>query len=340
MSPPSGHRQATVQVSTFCRHRKERRCAAASHRPPTSCRRGRWTSADPAEKPRGLPLRWKRPGTADASRMSPWPPIITCDGFSPTRDSPTRREGPIARDWTLGGVFSAGGRRSRGESVGRLRHAQPDGRNARGEKSGAGMDTRSWERERFDLRTGIRLDPKNVRLETADAKVEADIMEDLFANEGALGLVEGICAVGYLTHETPIVVKRDGANVVVEGNRRIAALKAMQNPMLVPDFSNRISALLKRYPDHPEVSEVDAMAAVIVRDMDKGSLNTRTLNTVRDNERFNQLLTDMRAAAGATTKPVAESGSSKATSGKKDGDSSATTSRRPATPKDKTCPSE
>jgi len=303
-----------------------------------------------------------------------------------------------------------------------------------------------------------------VRLETADAKVEADIMEDLFANEGALGLVEGICAVGYLTHETPIVVKRDGANVVVEGNRRIAALKAMQNPMLVPDFSNRISALLKRYPDHPEVSEVDAlvapsqdeadqiiaaihtgnlrrpwtpsrqaaffqaqidasrkyeelvkryptsdvrkfvfrahvvnrfksikypspelqdfvassrfkkglstltrvyeakrfreltglkmeddgsfsttgsddefdaMAAVIVRDMDKGSLNTRTLNTVRDNERFNQLLTDMRAAAGATTKPVAESGSSKATSGKKDGDSSATTSRRPATPKDK-----
>jgi len=89
MSPPSGHRQATVQVSTFCRHRKERRCAAASHRPPTSCRRGRWTSADPAEKPRGLPLRWKRPGTADASRMSPWPPIITCDGFSP-RETPPR----------------------------------------------------------------------------------------------------------------------------------------------------------------------------------------------------------------------------------------------------------
>jgi hypothetical protein len=126
---------------------------------------------------------------------------------------------------------------------------------------GGGMDTRNWKHVTLDLRTGLRLDSKNVRLETANAKVEADIMEDLFANEDALGLVEGICAIGYLTHETPIVVKREGVDVVVEGNRRIAALKTIQNPLLVPDFSNRVSALLKRYPDYPRVSAVDVLVA-------------------------------------------------------------------------------
>ncbi len=131
------------------------------------------------------------------------------------------------------------------------------------------MDTRNWKRNTINLRTGIRLDPKNVRLETTDAKVEADIMEDLFANEDALGLAEGICAIGYLTHETPIVVRRSGDDVVVEGNRRIAALKAIQNPMLVPDFSNRISALLKRYPDHPKVIKVEVLVAPSQDDADE-----------------------------------------------------------------------
>lgn len=123
------------------------------------------------------------------------------------------------------------------------------------------MDTSVWKRERLELRTGLRLDSENVRLEVPSAGVEADIMEDLFANEAALQLVEGICSVGYLTHEIPIVVKRDGQSVVVEGNRRIAALKAIQNPNLVPDYRHQISALLEKYPDYPRISEVDVMVA-------------------------------------------------------------------------------
>ncbi len=86
-------------------------------------------------------------------------------------------------------------------------------------------------------------------------------MEDLFANEDALRLVEGICSVGYLTHEVPVVVEREGEYVVVEGNRRIAALKAIQNPMLVPDYSNRVSAVLKRFPSHPKITQVEALVA-------------------------------------------------------------------------------
>ncbi|MDY5506146.1 MAG: hypothetical protein SPG17_04750, partial [Schaalia hyovaginalis] len=106
----------------------------------------------------------------------------------------------------------------------------------------------------LDVLKEVHLDPKNVRLEVADAKVEADIIEDLFANEDALGLVEGICKVGYLTHETPVVLKRGGKYVMVEGNRRLAALKAIQNPMLVPDYQARISTLAALLPDRSSLS--------------------------------------------------------------------------------------
>jgi hypothetical protein len=123
------------------------------------------------------------------------------------------------------------------------------------------IDTSQWPETRLDVLKEVHLDPKNVRLETADAKVEADIIEDLFANEDALGLVEGICKVGYLTHETPVVLLRRGKYVMVEGNRRLAALKAIQNPMLVPDYQARVAALAALLPDRVALSKVRVMIA-------------------------------------------------------------------------------
>ncbi len=123
------------------------------------------------------------------------------------------------------------------------------------------IDTSKWPETRLDVLKEVRLDPKNVRLETADAKVEADIIEDLFVNEDALGLVEGICKVGYLTHETPVVLLRRGKYVMVEGNRRLAALKAIQNPMLVPDFQARVAALAALLPDRNALAKIRVMVA-------------------------------------------------------------------------------
>jgi hypothetical protein len=118
-----------------------------------------------------------------------------------------------------------------------------------------------WPELELPVLTGIHLDPKNVRLETSDAQVEADILEDLFANEDALGLVDGISKVGYLIHETPIVVKRRGQHVVVEGNRRLAALKAIQNPMLVPKYQARVVALSANIPDVNSLATIRVMVA-------------------------------------------------------------------------------
>lgn len=123
------------------------------------------------------------------------------------------------------------------------------------------LDTSKWPQRDLEVLKGVRLDPKNVRLELADAEVEADIVEDLFANEDALGLVEAICQVGYLTHETPVVVKRDGEFVMVEGNRRLAALKAIQNPMLVPEYQARVSALTAVLADRSALAQIRVMVA-------------------------------------------------------------------------------
>lgn len=123
------------------------------------------------------------------------------------------------------------------------------------------LDTSQWPIIELDVLKEAHLDPKNVRLETADAKVEADIIEDLFVNEDAFALVEGICKIGYLTHDTPVVLKRRGKYVMVEGNRRLAALKAIQNPMLVPDFQARIAAHASVLPDRSSLAKVRVMVA-------------------------------------------------------------------------------
>lgn len=106
----------------------------------------------------------------------------------------------------------------------------------------------------------------------ADAKVEADIIEDLFVNEDALALVEHLQ--GRLSDtERQVVLKRRGKYVMVEGNRRLAALKAIQNPMLVPDYQARVASLAALLPDicaregqvmvAPNQTEADQLIAAI-----------------------------------------------------------------------------
>jgi hypothetical protein len=123
------------------------------------------------------------------------------------------------------------------------------------------LDTSDWPEKKLHVLKDLHLDPKNVRLEIADAEVEADILEDLFVNENALGLVEGICTVGYLTHDVPVAIKRDGCYVMVEGNRRLAALKAIQNPQLVPDYRARIAGLASQLPDRSALAKIRVMVA-------------------------------------------------------------------------------
>ncbi len=125
------------------------------------------------------------------------------------------------------------------------------------------IDMSTWDRLEADVLDDLVLDPKNVRLDTDVNAPEADIMADLFRNEKALDLVEGIVKVGYLSHEVPIVLRRGRSRqfIVAEGNRRVAALKAIQNPFLVPEFAARISALAGQLEDRSALRKIAIIRA-------------------------------------------------------------------------------
>lgn len=117
----------------------------------------------------------------------------------------------------------------------------------------------TWTDLEVDVVDDLHLDPRNVRLETPEGVPESDLIQDLFSNEKALNLVSGISKVGWLTHELPIIVLRDDKYIVVEGNRRVAALKAMQNPFLAPEYAARISRLTQ------SVTSLDSLRKIPVK---------------------------------------------------------------------------
>nr|WP_273400736.1 hypothetical protein [Bifidobacterium indicum] len=131
------------------------------------------------------------------------------------------------------------------------------------------LDMSAWPRINVDVLKDVALDPQNVRLESTDGKDDAAIMAYLFAKEDALSLVKGICKTGYLTHEIPVVIENQtpGGNntgqklyTVVEGNRRFAALKAIQDPSFVREFEARItkstSSLTATQKEHLSIVQV------------------------------------------------------------------------------------
>lgn len=91
------------------------------------------------------------------------------------------------------------------------------------------------------------LDTKNVRLGT-EYSAQDEIINDLFVNEDAIGILENIIQNGYFPDEPPVVVKEGAKFVVLEGNRRVVSLKAMISPGIAPTkFSGRIKKLMEQY---------------------------------------------------------------------------------------------
>lgn len=76
---------------------------------------------------------------------------------------------------------------------------------------------------------------------------EAAALNYLFAEEDVLDAATLILRDGYFDNEVPIVVEENGIHVVLEGNRRVSALKALHGPNLVPSHTAEIERLLKRY---------------------------------------------------------------------------------------------
>lgn len=96
----------------------------------------------------------------------------------------------------------------------------------------------------------LHFDKSNPRLvEFNNLKSEEDIIKVLWDNMAVNEIVMSILANGFFENEAMYAIRDNGQVVIVEGNRRLAAVKAILNPELVKGmakYANRITEQLKQ----------------------------------------------------------------------------------------------
>ena len=97
------------------------------------------------------------------------------------------------------------------------------------------IDYTQWPRKTAKVYT-LLLDPENPRIPPTEEDLSQDeLLAELVEHDRVYELAKQIAANGYYTDEMLITAPHDGKLVVVEGNRRLAALKALLSPEAVPE---------------------------------------------------------------------------------------------------------
>ncbi|MEO3740744.1 ParB N-terminal domain-containing protein [Kosakonia sp. WA-90] len=97
----------------------------------------------------------------------------------------------------------------------------------------------SWPRMSLSV-TNLKLDKNNPRIPSyVITRTTRDILRFLFENEKVDRLAGKIVDKGFISHDPIYVIKEGDAYVVVEGNRRVSALKCLLEPDLAPTVSIR-----------------------------------------------------------------------------------------------------
>ncbi|AWQ20155.1 hypothetical protein C1N63_15705 [Pantoea ananatis] len=101
------------------------------------------------------------------------------------------------------------------------------------------IDYSSWPRLSLSV-PNLRLDKENPRIPSyITIRTTKDILNYLFENEKIERLAHKIVEKGFISHDPIYVIKESEGYVVVEGNRRISALKCLIDPSLVPSAAKR-----------------------------------------------------------------------------------------------------
>lgn len=84
--------------------------------------------------------------------------------------------------------------------------------------------------------TTLQLDARNPRLPPrTGTPTQLDLIAELIKHEDVYGAAKKVMQRGFYRHEIPIVVEEHGKLVVLEGNRRVAAVKLLISPSLAPE---------------------------------------------------------------------------------------------------------
>lgn len=125
----------------------------------------------------------------------------------------------------------------------------------------------------------LTLDPENIRLQVDVTSSQEALINDLFVNENATQILESIANNGFFPDEPPVIIKEKGKSIVIDGNRRVAALKALESPQIIPSKELQIKEILQR--TNPLIKKVNVVVAPD-RDSVRSFLGTKhTQNTRR-----------------------------------------------------------
>ena len=124
------------------------------------------------------------------------------------------------------------------------------------------MASENWTTKPLSV-ASLHLDPKNPRLgrETA-ARAPREIIQYLFEHDKAMDVAESIATRGYFPNEPLLAIRENDRLIVVEGNRRLAALKALREPGLLEGAKHgQIDRLARRIINSQSISKVPVTIA-------------------------------------------------------------------------------
>lgn len=102
----------------------------------------------------------------------------------------------------------------------------------------------SWPERRLNV-SGLLLDARNPRIPPGASELsQRQLIEELIEHDSVYDLARDIATTGFDPLELLIGLEEDGRTVILEGNRRLAALKILEKPDLAPDrFTKRLKQL-------------------------------------------------------------------------------------------------
>lgn len=117
----------------------------------------------------------------------------------------------------------------------------------------------------------LQLDTKNPRLgRETSARAPREIIQYLFEQDKAIEIARSIATRGYFSNEPLLAIKEDDQIIVVEGNRRLAALKALREPgLLDPQFQRQLERLARQIEDPAEIATAPVTMAPSRRATDR-----------------------------------------------------------------------
>jgi len=119
-----------------------------------------------------------------------------------------------------------------------------------------------WPTKRLSV-ASLHLDSKNPRLgRETHPRAPRDIIQYLFEHDKAFELVESIASRGYFPNEPLLAIRENDRIVVVEGNRRLAALKALREPALLEGpLSKQVERVSRRLATLETIAKVPVTLA-------------------------------------------------------------------------------